>query len=64
MSRFTVSAISLVALLLTLAAPANAQSDDGGMRIEVASAETRRPLAGIGITVNDRNGAAVTGTHR
>ncbi|HSN70990.1 MAG TPA: TonB-dependent receptor [Steroidobacteraceae bacterium] len=36
-----------------------AQDADGGMRIEVVSAETRRPIEGVAVTVTDRDGKAV-----
>jgi hypothetical protein len=52
----------LACVLALIAGPARAQANDGGMRIEVSSAETRRPLAGVTITVTDRDGNAVDGS--
>jgi hypothetical protein len=50
------------ACLLSIAAStAQAQSADGGMRIEVTSAETRRPLAEVAVTVTGRDGSEVRG---
>jgi hypothetical protein len=37
-----------------------AQDPEGAVRIEVVSAETRRPLEGVTVTVTPREGAAVT----
>ena len=49
------------ALLVCLSAFATAGEESGGMLIETISAETRRPLAGVTVTVTDREGNAVEG---
>ena len=65
MNRNTISRRSwqlVVACLLSIAASAAAaQTADGGMRIEVTSAETRRPLADVTVTVADRDGREIQG---
>jgi len=50
-----------VALLVCLAATATAREEPGGLLIETISAETRRPLADVRVTVTDRDGRAVEG---
>lgn len=49
------------ALLVCLAATATAREEPGGLLIETISAETRRPLADVRVTVTDRDGRAVEG---
>jgi hypothetical protein len=38
-----------------------AQQPDSGMRVEVISAETRRPIEGVSVTVTPREGSSLTG---
>lgn len=47
-------------LVFCASTAAMAQSADGGMRIEVISMETQRPLEGVTVTVTDRDGNVVT----
>ena len=53
--------VHIVAGVLAVCGPfaAIAQGTEGGIRIEVVSAETRRPIDGVTITVTDRDGRAV-----
>jgi hypothetical protein len=55
--------IQILAGVLAICGPfaAMAQNADGGMRIEVISMETRRPIEGVTVTVTDRDGNVVTG---
>ena len=46
----------VVAGLVLFAAGARAQEADGGLIVEAAAAETGRPLAGVEITIADRDG--------
>jgi hypothetical protein len=59
----TLKAVVLISALLgALAAQVGlAQERDGSVRIEVVSAETRRPLAGVSVTVAPRRGETTTG---
>lgn len=51
----------MLSLGLLAAVAVGAQEPDAGMRIEVVSAETRRPLEGVTVTVTPRQGTAATG---
>ena len=52
--------VSLLAIGLAFpAVDATAQEDDGGLIVETRAAETGRPLAGVEVTVTDRDGSSV-----
>src|SRR5688572_26313623 len=47
-------------LVICASSAAMAQGADSGMRIAVVSVETQRPLAGVTVTVTDRDGNVIT----
>jgi len=51
----------MAALLVCLSSAATAQGEAGGLLIETVSAETRRPLEGVTVTVTDRDGNVIEG---
>jgi len=53
--------IWIVLAVLCLPGAVMADERSGGLRIEVISAETQRPLQGVAVTVTDREGNAVEG---
>ena len=53
--------IWIVLAVLCLPGAVMADERSGGLRIEVVSAETQRPLQGVAVTVTDREGNAVDG---
>jgi hypothetical protein len=53
--------IAGLVMLLASSAAVMAQGAEGGMRISVLGAETRRPLEGVTVTVTDRDGNVITG---
>jgi hypothetical protein len=56
--RSHVVAVSLLAIgLALLAVDAGAQEDAGGLLVETLATETGRPLAGVEVTITDREGA-------
>ena len=57
----SIRAILILGFGLFLTSLAVAQQPDSGLRIEIISAETRRPIEGVSVTVTPREGPSLTG---
>ena len=62
LSRRVATAIILFFGLAVIATNASAQQVAGGISIRIVSAESRRPLAGVNVTVSPRAGSPTTAT--